>query len=189
MSQTDLIARVFKLALLAGAALCLWFALTLPILNTEIDYIEALAGALGENVTREMIERPVMLFAGGDTSSMVENSSVSVLEGSRTLYDRGAWVSFVLVFGFSAVLPVFKVALFALDEATFGRLRAVRPVGNAIMAFHKWSLLDVMVVSAVVFTLSDIPFLSVSIAPAAYWYVGYVVLLQMLHLYDRFLRG
>ena len=75
-----------------------------------------------------------------------------------------------------------KVGLFAISEASETVRRYGEKPGNLLMIFHKWSLLDVLVISAVVFTLSEIPFLEVEIAIAAYWYVAYVVFLLAYHL-------
>lgn len=176
--------KLLRLALLAFAAACLGLALVLPILTTEIDYVEAVANKLGPNTPRAMLENTFRMFAGSE-ASLVDTTQVSVLSGAQTLFERGAYASFVLVFGFSVVLPVLKIALFAYSEISRTTRRQVQSGSRLLMAFHKWSLLDVLVVSAVVFTLSEIPFLKVDIASAAYWYLGYVITVLAYHQVTR----
>jgi paraquat-inducible protein A len=107
-------------------------------------------------------------------------NEMSVVTGIVELAATGSWLLFVVILGFSIVLPVLKLWLIyilikaqgKIDEATKKWLKLVHEYG-------RWGMLDVFVVAVLLVTVKLGAIASVKIHPGLYCF-GAAVLLMMI---------
>lgn len=146
-------------------------ALVFPIASTSIS-----VKALVENVLLSM-ETPLSLAQAEQMLSMVgvtlpedTKSSYNVLGAVRTLFVEKHYLAGGIVAVGSVLLPILKVAICILPKL-HGRIwDAVRFIAG------RFALLDVLVVAVLVVAVSTVSGWSVTIGPAAWFYVGFAVL-------------
>jgi len=114
------------------------------------------------------------------TKFIVIKNSFSVFSGAVELLQNGQIVLFIVVFGFSIILPVLKIVLLF-------RLLSLKPVQNLqinqllklMHEYGRWAMLDVMVVAVLIMTVKLGAIASIKIHFGLYLF-GAAVLLIML---------
>ena len=108
------------------------------------------------------------------------NNSLSVLSGVFELFRGGHFVLFVLVSGFSIVLPVLKILLlfFILSAKQQGG-GSMRTCLRLMHDYGRWAMLDVLVVAVLIVTVKLGVVASIEVHPGLYVF-GAAVLLTML---------
>lgn len=107
-------------------------------------------------------------------------NTFSLLSGVFALFGEGQYLLFVLIFGFSILLPAFKIVLlFSLWN------RSVHLRSRSIKYFHwltlmgKWSMLDVFVVAVLLASIKLGAFASVEIHYGLYCFALAVILMML----------
>jgi len=109
---------------------------------------------------------------------VVENQ-FSILSGVTELLLEGQWLLFVLIAGFSLVLPLLKIlTLFRILSASTPR-PALQRYLHLMHEYGRWSMLDVMVVAVLIVTVKLGAIASVEVHGGLYLF-GAAVLLMML---------
>lgn len=165
-----LIAPVAWGLLFASAAL-FYFGITEPILSIDVNYIAAIrtvGGSVMAGMSDDSIVQMVRML-GVDAASMHSSTTQSVVSGVRDLFEADNYTPAIIILVFSITVPVVKffTLLYALS----------RPVGRKVVAIlnniHRWTLVDVLVVAVIVFSLSEIAFVATSIRIGLYLFLGY----------------
>ncbi|MDB4443902.1 paraquat-inducible protein A [bacterium] len=93
---------------------------------------------------------PVLTFQ----KFFIFSSKVSIITGLFQLLTEGYPILFVLIFGFSIVLPFFKLLLlFGLVNGLIHNPEKHRKILNWIAQYGKWSMLDVFVAALLIVTI------------------------------------
>ena len=93
---------------------------------------------------------PVLTFQ----KFFIFSNKVSIITGLFQLLTEGYPVLFILIFGFSIVLPVFKLLLlFGLVNDVIHNPDRHTKILNWIAQFGKWSMLDVFVAALLIVTI------------------------------------
>jgi hypothetical protein len=152
------------------AALPRWESILVPCL------LAANVAALYFGLTSEFITvKKSLTFWGFPLFS--ETNTVSMLSGACTLLDEGSYVIFALVFVFSVVFPIVKVALLAgLHLARAGHQRWFPGLMQWLVKLGPWSLLDVMVVAVLIVVVRLRELMEVELLPGFYCFLAAVLL-------------
>jgi paraquat-inducible protein A len=108
------------------------------------------------------------------------DSQYSILAGLADLADGGHYGVFAFILVFSVVLPYVKLLLLAWLFLSSGPAERRRRLLSSLAAVGKWSLLDVLVVSLIVFSLQGGFFVSSQLEPGLYLFASAVILSMML---------
>jgi paraquat-inducible protein A len=108
------------------------------------------------------------------------DSQYSILTGLADLADNGHYAVFGLILLFSVLLPYVKLLLLAWLILSSGPVERRRRLLAWLAAVGKWSLLDVLVVSLIVFSLQGGFFVSSRLEPGLYLFAGAVILSMLL---------
>ena len=93
---------------------------------------------------------PVLTFQ----KFFIFSSKVSIITGLFQLLTEGYPILFILIFGFSLVLPFFKLLLlFGLMNGLIHNPDRHRKILHWIAQFGKWSMLDVFVAALLIVTI------------------------------------
>ncbi len=93
---------------------------------------------------------PVLTFK----KFFIFSSQVSIITGLFQLLSEGYPILFVLIFGFSIVLPLFKLLLlFGLVNGLFPHPDRHKKALHWIAQYGKWSMMDVFVVALLIVTV------------------------------------
>lgn len=107
------------------------------------------------------------------------SDSFSVLSGVYELLQAGHVLLFIIVTGFSIVLPVLKIAiLFRLVLSRAAHSRTVDRLLHLMHEYGRWAMLDVMVVAILIMTVKLGAIVSIEIHAGMYVF-GLAVLLIM----------
>lgn len=159
--------------LLFASAVLFYFGITEPILSINVNYLEAIR-AVGGGVLASMSDDSIMQMLsmlGIKGSSMHSSTTQSVVSGVRDLFEADNYTPALIILVFSITVPIVKffTLLYALS----------RPAGRKVVAIlndiHRWTLVDVLVVAVIVFSLSEIAFIATSIRIGLYLFLGYYV--------------
>jgi len=142
---------------------------------------------MSRRTLRALVYLAALLFVVGIFAPMMTisqlvfiNSSFSVYSGALELFRNGKIILFLVVAGFSIVVPVLKLwVLFRLSSAT---PLAGTKLKRTLMLMHeygRWAMLDVMVVAILIVTVKLGTIASLEIHYGLYVF-GAVVLLIML---------
>jgi len=108
------------------------------------------------------------------------NQSFSVLSGTIDLFKGGHLFLFLIIAGFSIVLPAFKIVLLMRLLTPQGRdIQALKRVLHLLHDYGRWAMLDVMVVAVLVVTVKLGAIASIEIHYGLYVF-GVATLLIML---------
>ncbi len=111
---------------------------------------------------------------------LIENT-FSILSGTLQLLSEGQYFLFILIFGFSIVIPLLKIAV--LFKLFFSRdiEKSVRhKFLHWMHLYGKWSMLDVFVVSVLVVTVKLGAIASVEIRYGLYFFCAAILLTMIL---------
>jgi len=118
-------------------------------------------------------------------------NTFSVLTGTLTLLKEGEYLLFIIIFGFSVVLPCIKITLLfkIWNSDTPLRNRAPRPI-VWLSSLGKWSMLDVFVVAVLLASIKLGALASVEIHYGLYAFALSVILIMIatglvMHSYKR----
>ncbi len=103
----------------------------------------------------------LVLFAIGITTPMLTvtklilfNHSFSVVSGVVELFRRGKYLLFILIAGFSVLLPLFKLwVLWQLSSTAREPSATIRGRLRLMHTYGRWAMLDVMVVAVMIMTV------------------------------------
>lgn len=115
--------------------------------------------------------------AGDIYQDMITAKGYTVTSGAMQLYRSGDIAPALLILVFSVIMPIAKTLLmifvFIEPALTKGRHRGA-DILKLLNLSHKYTMLDVFVVSVTVFAFSNQALVSVTPADALYWYLGYM---------------
>lgn len=160
--------------LLAGTAVLLYFALTLPIISFSVtgDSIIGMIREISpsfEDMTDEDLYLMGSSFLDVDFETLSQKEDYSVISGTQKLWTQGNYFPAVLVFLFSILFPIFKLMI-TCAASIRGRFQ---PINKLLSQVHRISMLDVFVVSVIVFVLSRATGYEVAFGTGFYIYVAY----------------
>jgi len=104
------------------------------------------------------------------------DSQYSILAGLGELADGGHYAVFAIILLFSVLLPYVKLLLLAWLFLSVGPPERRRRLLALLTAVGKWSMLDVLVVSLIVFSLQGGFFVSSRLETGLYLFAGAVLL-------------
>jgi len=108
------------------------------------------------------------------------DEQVSILTGIAKLWVQGQYLLFLLIFGFSVILPLAKLALLArllsLRGASNGRTRRML---HLMHEYGRWAMLDVMVVAMLLVTVKLGVIVSVQVHYGLYLFAAGVLLTML----------
>jgi len=172
--NTPLRERLVSSALLVATTVLLYFALTLPIISFEInggsivDVIRGVAPSM-DDLTNEDIFLLAEAFLETDLSGYSSLEEYSVIGGANRLWGLENYFPAILIVLFSVVFPIVKLVITWL-VAFRGQPQNL----NKIMtAAHRVSMLDVFVVSVIVFVISRSAGYEVSFGIGFYVFIAY----------------
>jgi len=107
------------------------------------------------------------------------SDSFSLLRGIYELFQSGHYFLFILVGGFSVVLPILKILLL-FRVITYGAIESekVNKLVHLMHEYGRWAMLDVMVVAILLVTVKLGAIASIEIHAGLYFF-GLAVLLIM----------
>ena len=109
------------------------------------------------------------------------NNSFSVLSGILDLLKSGEIILFLLVTGFSVVLPVLKIwMLFKLLSANTGEELKVKKYLYLMHEYGRWAMLDVMVVAVLIVTVKLGVIASVTVHVGLFVFGASVLLIMLI---------
>jgi paraquat-inducible protein A len=109
------------------------------------------------------------------------NNSFSVLSGILDLLQSGEIILFLLVTGFSVVLPVLKIwMLFKLLSANTGEELKVKKYLYLMHEYGRWAMLDVMVVAVLIVTVKLGVIASVTVHVGLFVFGASVLLIMLI---------
>ena len=107
---------------------------------------------------------------------IIENT-FSVLSGVAELLREGQWFLFLLIGGFSIVLPVLKLSvLYLLVSKRLARTRRLHQYLHWMHLYGKWSMLDVFVVAILVVAVKLDAIADVQMRYGLYAFAGSVLI-------------
>lgn len=161
-------------ALLLATTALLYFALTLPIISFEInggsivDVIRSVAPSMND-LTNEDVFLLAEAFLETDLSAYSSLEEFSVIGGARRLWDLDNYAPATLIILFSVFFPILKLAISWL-VAFRGE---PEHLNKLLTTVHRLSMLDVFVVSVIVFVISRSAGYDVSFGIGFYVFVAY----------------
>ena len=108
------------------------------------------------------------------------DSQYSILGGLADLASGGHYAVFAIILLFSVLLPYLKLLLLAWLFFSVGPAERRRRLLGWLTAVGKWSLLDVLVVALIVFSLQGGFFVSSRLETGIYLFAGAVILSMVL---------
>lgn len=192
-------ARVIAALLTLASAVCLYFALTQPILTSRMitltqmiqvlypmDAYQASIPAGQPAATQEGYEKAVKNYenlignfvlktdaAKANFANLTKPNSYTAWQSSRLLWNAGDKLSSIAIVAFSIVYPIVKTALVLLMIAVNFRNKTAFRLAEFT---HKYTMLDVFVAALTLVALSTQQFIEITTGPAVGWYVGYLAL-------------
>lgn len=172
--NTPLRERLVSSTLLVATTVLLYFALTLPIISFEIngtsivDVIRGVAPSMND-LTNEDIFLLAQAFLETDLSGYSNLEEYSVIGGANRLWELENYFPAILIVLFSVVFPIVKLAITWL-VAFRGQPQNINKIMTAV---HRVSMLDVFVVSVIVFVISRSAGYEVSFGIGFYVFVAY----------------
>lgn len=165
--------RVLFIALWLISASLLTLGLSRPMIKIAVNVEGVLRDALDRQpVVGLLLQEHGLRLA--DISSKLPPTSVtdqSIVSSVIKLFQLGSYTAASLILIFSVLVPVVKqlVLLFLLLMPH----RASTKLGATIKAIHKWSMLDVFVLSTVVLALSSASAWHARLLDGFFWFLGY----------------
>lgn len=108
------------------------------------------------------------------------DEQISILTGIAKLWTQGQYLLFLLIFGFSVILPLAKlgllVRLLSLSGTGNGRTRRILQLMHE---YGRWAMLDVMVVAMLVVTVKLGVIVSVQVHYGLYVFAAGVLLTML----------
>src|SRR5258707_7557289 len=123
------------------------------------------------------------------TQAGLFDSQYSILAGLGSLADQGHYAVFAFILLFSVLLPYVKLLLLAWLFFSPGPVERRRRLLAWLAAVGRWSLLDVLVVALIVFSLQGGFFVSSRLEPGLYLFAGAVILSMALTAWIARLAG
>jgi paraquat-inducible protein A len=116
-------------------------------------------------------------------------SQYSVITGARGLWEQGQYVLAIILFFFSVVFPLCKLAV--LGFVWFIRLAEEKrkTVLHWLGILGKWSMLDVFVVAILIVLVKIGPLAKVEAQRGLYWFAGAILLSMITSMYVDSLAG
>jgi paraquat-inducible protein A len=112
---------------------------------------------------------------------VVINHSFSVLSGVLELLQSGEIILFVLVAGFSVVLPVLKIwVLFVLLFANMSENPKIKKYLHLMHEYGRWAMLDVLVVAVLIVTVKLGAIASVTVHVGLFVFGASVLLIMLI---------
>lgn len=190
--------------LLLASVGTLWMALTTEIIVTRFQEVGDLIRTLypeGDYIadnpgnTAKDYEGFIQIMENGSTmllnlsgraqqiyQDLTQPTGYTVGAGAKQLWDAGDIAPALLIFTFSILMPVLKTLLMGFVFLEPYMVKG-KPKGAAILKLlnlsHKYTMLDVFVVSISVFAFSKNALVTVEPAEAVGWYIGYMVISYM----------
>jgi paraquat-inducible protein A len=113
----------------------------------------------------------------------------SVIAGVHGLWEQGQYVLAIILFFFSVVFPIFKLAVLAIvwfvRLASAGRATALHWLG----ILGKWSMLDVFVVAILIVLVKLGPLAKVEPQRGLYWFAAAILVSMITSMYVDSLAG
>jgi hypothetical protein len=188
------VTRIIAAVLVTVSAVCLYFALTKPIVISNLASINEIirtvytfeAFAEGKEApTQEQYETSVRQFetlfngavlrsdaAKANYAELTTPKGYTAWDSARVLQEAGDLFSAVAIVAFSIVYPVVKTAFLAVMIVVGWRGRLALQLAEWT---HKYTMLDVFVAAVTVVALSTQTLLRITTGPAVLWYAGYLV--------------
>lgn len=129
---------------------CLYFALTLPLLSFTINGDSITALIKEELDVSEFALNTAIGILNIDLDSIDRTRSFSVITGAERLYENDNVIAALAIVIFSVAFPILKLASGFL-HAVF---RVKSKTQRYLIEFHRLSMLDVFVAAVVVFVIS-----------------------------------
>ncbi|MEL6467733.1 MAG: paraquat-inducible protein A [Pseudomonadota bacterium] len=155
-------------------------AVTLPFVRIELSYDAIVEHIISEaDLEPEIVDAAVRYFrnemmfefaADIDPREFKSTEKSSVLSGIRTLYDRGDLLLGLVVFLSVVVVPIVKFVVlfpFSVQGDKYFYL---------LSHMHKYAMVDVLLLSIVIFCTSNLKPLSVSGEIGSFLFLGYFIL-------------
>ena len=114
------------------------------------------------------------------TQAGLFDSQYSILGALTDLASEGHYAVFAIILLFSVLLPYLKLLLLAWLFFSVGPVERRRRLLGWLTAVGKWSLLDVLVVALIVFSLQGGFFVSSRLETGIYLFAGAVILSMVL---------
>lgn len=115
------------------------------------------------------------------TELMVFSNSFSIVSGIYELLKSGHIVLFVLISGFSVVLPVLKIGTLHKVISNLGAVTPkIRRYLHLMHAYGRWAMLDVMVVAVLIVTVKLGTIASIKIHFGLYVFGAAVLLIMFI---------
>ena len=114
------------------------------------------------------------------TQAGLFDSQYSILGGLTDLASQSHYLVFAVILLFSVLLPYLKLLLLAWLFFSIGPAERRRRLLGWLTAVGKWSLLDVLVVALIVFSLQGGFFVSSRLETGIYLFAGAVILSMVL---------
>lgn len=113
------------------------------------------------------------------TKFFVLKNTISVLSSIFTLFSSGSWLLFLVIFGFSVVMPVLKLRLIYVLIKAKGRIDAKTKRWLHLMhEYGRWGMLDVFVVAMVLVAVKLGALAKVEVHVGLYCFGGSVLLMM-----------
>ena len=107
----------------------------------------------------------------------------SVIAGVRGLWEQGQYVLAIILFFFSIVFPVFKLAMLGLLWAARLAEQKRKTVLHWLGILGKWSMLDVFVVAILIVLVKLGPLARVQPQRGVYWFAAAIFLSMVTSMY------
>lgn len=165
----------------------LWNGLTRPMITLEAGVDRQLLIDEGKRLLQEQDLHPTMMMiaaqflegmrATGKTH--VFNTTQTILETAKNLYNSNKWVIALLILLFSTVIPILKICL--LLGTLWGRYSTKFLFFNSLLS--KWSMADVFALAVILACMvssgsgaSSSPLVFGTVLHAGfYWFLGYSI--------------
>jgi paraquat-inducible protein A len=116
-------------------------------------------------------------------------SEYSVITGARGLWEQGQYALAIILFFFSIVFPLCKLAVLAFVWF----IRLAEPKRKTVLHWlgilGKWSMLDVFVVAILIVLVKIGPLAKVEAQRGLYWFAGAILLSMITSMYVESLAG
>ena len=138
------------------------------------------------NLLRVLLVLATLLLVVGLVTPMmtiskfvVLNNSFSVLSGIIELLAGGQYLLFIIIAGFSIVMPFFKLhILFKLVNQKYTSTKTVKRYLHLMHDYGRWAMLDVLVVAVLIVTVKLGAIVSIQVHSGLYFFGASVVLIM-----------
>lgn len=108
------------------------------------------------------------------------DEQISILTGIAKLWQQGQYLLFLLIFFFSVILPLIKLALLARLLSLSGHVgERIKRILYLIHEYGRWAMLDVMVVAMLIVTVKLGVIVSVQVHYGLYLFAAGVLLTML----------